>query len=91
MPADEPADEWLARWRRPRPSIGLRYLGGAADRVLRASASRGTFLSRAITASHDEFKSEWWYFTGNLDSADGRHFGFELTFFRVALAAACTA
>ncbi|MBI4442873.1 MAG: carotenoid 1,2-hydratase [Acidobacteria bacterium] len=32
--------------------------------------------------SHACFQTEWWYFTGNLGSADGRHFGFELTFFR---------
>ena len=32
--------------------------------------------------NHEEFQTEWWYTTGNLTSADGRHFGFELTFFR---------
>ncbi len=32
--------------------------------------------------SHPEFQTEWWYYTGNLHSADGRRFGFELTFFR---------
>jgi predicted secreted hydrolase len=31
---------------------------------------------------HDEFKTEWWYFTGNLSTGQGRRFGFELTFFR---------
>jgi predicted secreted hydrolase len=36
--------------------------------------------------SHPEFRSEWWYFTGNLAAADERRFGFELTFFRFALA-----
>ncbi|MEP6955732.1 MAG: lipocalin-like domain-containing protein [Chthoniobacterales bacterium] len=30
---------------------------------------------------HPEFKTEWWYFTGNLE-ADGKHFGYQLTFFR---------
>jgi len=34
---------------------------------------------------HGEFRQEWWYVTGNLDAADGERFGFELTFFRVAL------
>ncbi|MCC6587143.1 MAG: carotenoid 1,2-hydratase [Bryobacterales bacterium] len=35
--------------------------------------------------SHPEFQTEWWYYTGNLkDTASGRRFGFELTFFRVA-------
>lgn len=32
--------------------------------------------------SHDEFKTEWWYYTGHLKAKDGRRFGFELTFFR---------
>jgi predicted secreted hydrolase len=69
-----------------RPSIGLRYLGGPADAgFARVSEPRDLSFPRDH-GSHDEFKSEWWYFTGNLDSADGRHFGFELTFFRVALA-----
>lgn len=32
--------------------------------------------------AHDEFKTEWWYFTGNLADAGGRRFGYQLTFFR---------
>jgi predicted secreted hydrolase len=34
---------------------------------------------------HEDFRNEWWYFTGNLDAADGRRFGFEFTIFRFAL------
>lgn len=34
---------------------------------------------------HPEFRNEWWYVTGNLDSAAGRRFGYELTIFRFAL------
>jgi predicted secreted hydrolase len=34
---------------------------------------------------HPDFQTEWWYYTGNLKSADGRRFGFELTFFRQAI------
>ena len=34
---------------------------------------------------HTDFRNEWWYVTGNLDGADGRRFGFELTFFRFSL------
>ncbi len=34
---------------------------------------------------HDDFQTEWWYYTGNLTAADGRHFGYQLTFFRRAL------
>ncbi|MEF3075360.1 lipocalin-like domain-containing protein [Methylobacter sp. Wu1] len=35
--------------------------------------------------AHDQYRTEWWYFTGNLSSAEGRRFGYELTFFRFAL------
>lgn len=34
---------------------------------------------------HPDFRSEWWYFTGNLQTGAGRRFGFQLTFFRFAL------
>ncbi len=32
--------------------------------------------------SHPDFQTEWWYYTGNLQSAEGKRFGYELTFFR---------
>jgi predicted secreted hydrolase len=32
--------------------------------------------------NHPDFRTEWWYYTGNLRSAEGRRYGFELTFFR---------
>ena len=34
---------------------------------------------------HPDYALEWWYFTGNLDTTGGRHFGYELTFFRIGL------
>jgi predicted secreted hydrolase len=36
--------------------------------------------------NHPDFQTEWWYYTGNLKSSDGHRFGFELTFFRQAVA-----
>lgn len=38
--------------------------------------------------NHPEFRTEWWYYTGNLRTAEGRRFGYELTFFRHAVDAA---
>lgn len=35
---------------------------------------------------HPEFRTEWWYYTGNLSTREGRRFGFQLTFFRSAFA-----
>jgi len=36
--------------------------------------------------NHPDFQTEWWYYTGNLRASDGHRFGFELTFFRQAVA-----
>ena len=36
--------------------------------------------------SHEDFQTEWWYYTGNLADPWGRRFGYQLTFFRRALA-----
>jgi predicted secreted hydrolase len=33
---------------------------------------------------HPDFRTEWWYYTGNVWSRDGHRFGFELVFFREA-------
>lgn len=35
--------------------------------------------------AHPDFRTEWWYYTGQLRATDGRAFGFELTFFRRAI------
>ena len=35
--------------------------------------------------AHDEYQTEWWYYTGNLRSRSGKEYGFELTFFRVGV------
>src|SRR3982751_6034491 len=35
--------------------------------------------------NHPDYHTEWWYYTGNLKSADGHRFGYELTFFRLAI------
>jgi len=35
--------------------------------------------------THDEYKTEWWYYTGHLDAEGGKRYGFELTFFRVGI------
>ena len=33
-------------------------------------------------AWHPDYKTEWWYFTGNLQTDAGKSYGYELTFFR---------
>jgi predicted secreted hydrolase len=62
-------------------ALGPRDLAGFA----RALAPR-RFAFPADLGPHPEFRTEWWYYTGNLETAAGRHVGFQLTFFRTALA-----
>ncbi|HEX4274109.1 MAG TPA: lipocalin-like domain-containing protein [Bryobacteraceae bacterium] len=31
---------------------------------------------------HEDFRTEWWYYTGNVTTAGGERYGFELVFFR---------
>jgi predicted secreted hydrolase len=34
---------------------------------------------------HPAYQTEWWYYTGNLQSVEGHRFGYQLTFFRRGL------
>jgi predicted secreted hydrolase len=70
----------------PQASTGLRLLGTESDDGFARAVTPRSFSFPADHASHREYRTEWWYFTGNLATERGRHFGFELTFFRYALA-----
>jgi predicted secreted hydrolase len=61
--------------------------GGPADGFARATEVR-RFVFPDDHGPHEEFRTEWWYFTGNLRAEGGDAFGFQLTFFRHALAPA---
>ena len=61
--------------------------GGDLAGFARADAPR-PFTFPDDHGPHPGFRTEWWYYTGNLQAAGGRHLGFQLTFFRTALAAA---
>ena len=66
-------------------SSALDVLRGAPnDGFARALASRPFEFPRDH-GPHPDFRHEWWYITGNLDSDTGERFGFELTVFRVGL------
>lgn len=75
----------------PRPlaegtgETGIRFLGAReADGFARAMTPRELRFPEDHGA-HPEFRTEWWYFTGNLRDSRQRHYGFEVTFFRVGL------
>jgi predicted secreted hydrolase len=35
--------------------------------------------------AHRDFKTEWWYYTGHLETASGKRYGYQVTFFRFGL------
>ena len=35
--------------------------------------------------AHPNYKTEWWYYNGQLADAEGRRYGYQLTFFRVGI------
>lgn len=79
--SDKPQEE------RARPAnTGLRLLGGETGDGFALAVTPRDFVFPLDHGSHPDFRTEWWYFTGNLETAAERHFGFELTFFRYALA-----
>jgi len=57
----------------------------AGDESFAVADSPRAFHFPADHGPHPDFRHEWWYVTGNLDGA-GHRYGFELTFFRLALA-----
>ena len=71
-----------------QPGPGLRF-------GERAATEAGGGFARALEprewrfpadhGAHFDYQTEWWYYTGNLDAASGRRFGFQLTFFRRGL------
>jgi predicted secreted hydrolase len=78
--------------RREEPQVQARLVGLADE----APGNQSTGYLRVTGPANLEFpadhgphlnyQTEWWYYTGNLVADGGRHFGYQLTFFRRALA-----
>jgi predicted secreted hydrolase len=58
--------------------------GGDARDWARAGTPRA-WRFPADHGAHPEFRTEWWYFTGNLSDEAGGEYGYQLTFFRQGL------
>jgi predicted secreted hydrolase len=85
------AGAWLASTRLREGSPALRAsVAAAAPAQSDASGFARAMGPRPLSfptdlGPHDDFQTEWWYYTGNLDTSEGQHFGYQLTFFRRAL------
>ncbi len=60
-------------------------LSSKADERFARALEPMTFQFPRDHGAHPEYQIEWWYYTGNLHTDDGKAFGYQLTFFRFAL------
>lgn len=67
-----------------RASLVAQAAPSGAEGFARAAPGREISFP-ADLGPHDDYQTEWWYYTGNLQSPGGEHFGYQLTFFRRAL------
>ena len=76
------------------PNYCLRLLAAVALALLLPAAAAPPHFSTVLPGktlsfpgdfgAHPDFRTEWWYVTGWLETADGRPLGFQVTFFRSA-------
>ncbi|MBF0277293.1 MAG: carotenoid 1,2-hydratase [SAR324 cluster bacterium] len=73
------------RSKKPRRSLSVsETLSGDSKGFAQALVPR-PFKFPDDHGAHPEFRNEWWYFTGNLKTPEGRHFGYQFTLFRTSL------
>jgi predicted secreted hydrolase len=54
----------------------------SATETWRQAIGQRTWSFPRDHGAHPEFRTEWWYFTGNLRDGAGNRYGYQLTFFR---------
>lgn len=78
--------KWWVNRGAPAAQISVpQLLGGEAGAGFERPEAPRTLAFPRDHSEHAGFRTEWWYFTGNLSAAPGRDFGYELTLFRQAL------
>ena len=68
------------------PPAAIADLLGAPGEGFAVAEGPREFEFPADHGPHPEYRSEWWYFTGNVSDPEGNRYGFQLTFFRFRLA-----
>src|SRR5262249_47895999 len=67
---------------RPASLVLVLALASAAEFHYRVAVPGYRYVFPPDHFEHPDFRTEWWYYTGNLRSVEGSRFGFELVFFR---------
>ena len=60
-------------------------MGEVKDENFDKAILKRKFIFPEDHGPHKGFRTEWWYFTGNLSSTDNKKFGYQLTIFRTSL------
>lgn len=60
-------------------------LSGPADEAFARAYEPIPFVFPHDHGAHPQYRTEWWYYTGNLTDSAGNQYGYQLTFFRSAL------
>lgn len=79
---------WLGPVSQPPPGEPLEVselLGEPADPGFQRASRPGGIRFPRDFGARSNYRNGWWYYTGNLQTDDGRPFGFQLTFFRFSL------
>jgi len=61
------------------------FLAGEEIAGFKRATKPGAIEFPRDLGAHEEYQTEWWYYTGNLKGDDGREFGYQFTIFRRAL------
>src|SRR5438128_9604446 len=79
-----PERRHVARWLCVVPLAWLAALAVSHAAILgfRQAVPGDTLTFPADHAAHPEYRTEWWYYTGHLQTTTGKRYGYELTFFR---------
>jgi len=64
--------------------IGIAFKSNAAGLWKAATTPRDWSFPEDF-GNHSDYATEWWYFTGNLQDAKGRKFGYQFTVFRIGV------
>ena len=72
----------------PEQDTGIslsKAMGEVKDQNFEKAIEKRKFIFPEDHGPHLGFRTEWWYFTGNLTSSDNKKFGYQFTIFRTAL------